>query len=196
MRCKDYKIGRMIVHRKGNVMELQKVLEKRRSVRKYENKPVEEEKIREMINAAACAPSWKNSQTARYYVVSDEEILSRVKSALPEFNQNNVSNAPVLIVSSFVHNRSGFERDGNPTNELGNGWGCYDCGLSNMNLLLKATELGLSTLVMGIRDAEKLTEILDIPESETIVSVIGVGYSSFEPEMPKRKSVDEIAKFY
>ena len=64
--------------------------------------------------------------------------------------------------------------DGSPTNELGNGWGYYDCGLQNMNLLLKAEELGLSTLIMGIRDAEKLRDVFHIPLEESIVSVISV----------------------
>lgn len=65
-----------------------------------------------------------------------------------------------------------------------------------LNLLLKATELGLGTLVMGIRDAGKLKEVFEIPEEEIVVSVIGVGYADVDPEMPKRKSVDETAKFY
>ena len=82
------------------------------------------------------------------------------------------------------------------SNELEDGWGCYDCGMQNMNLLLKATELGLGTLVMGIRDAGKLKEVFEIPEEEIVVSVIGVGYADVDPEMPKRKSVDETAKFY
>lgn len=49
---------------------------------------------------------------------------------------------------------------------------------------------------MGIRDAKKLAEILNISESEQIVSVISVGYRAIEPQKPKRKSVEEIAKFY
>ncbi|MFQ7173914.1 MAG: hypothetical protein ACLRQF_18750 [Thomasclavelia ramosa] len=51
-----------------------------------------------------------------------------LKRCLPEFNQENCKNAPVLI-ASFIPNRSGFERDGTPSNELANGWGCYDLGL-------------------------------------------------------------------
>lgn len=74
--------------------------------------------------------------------------------------------------------------------------GYYDCGLHNENLVLKATDLGLDTLIMGIRDAKKLAEILNISESEQIVSVISVGYRAIEPQKPKRKSVEEIAKFY
>lgn len=107
-----------------------------------------------------------------------------------------MADAPALIVTAIVLNCSGFEKDGMPTNELGNGWGFYDCGLQSMNLLLKATEQGLSTLVMGIRDNEKIKEILGIPETEAVVSVIGVGYSSLSPAMPKRKDIDEIAKFF
>lgn len=177
-------------------MELQSVLEKRRSIRKYQARQVEPEKLRQMIQAAILAPSWKNSQVTRYYVAQSKEMLQKVREALPEFNQNNTKDAPVLIVSTIVEGRSGYNPDGSASNELENAWGCYDCGMQNMNLLLKATELGLGTLVMGIRDAGKLKEIFEIPEEEIVVSVIGVGYTDADPEMPKRKSVDEIAKFY
>ena len=51
-------------------MELSKVMHTRRSVREYINKPVEQEKLREVISAAQLAPSWKNSQVSRYYVVT------------------------------------------------------------------------------------------------------------------------------
>ena len=177
-------------------MELQNALETRRSIRKYQAKPVEPEKIRQMIQAAILAPSWKNSQVTRYYVAQSEEALQKVREALPEFNRNNTKDAPVLIVSTIVKGRSGYNVDGTASNELEDGWGCYDCGMQNMNLLLKATELGLGTLVMGIRDAGKLKEVFEIPEEEIVVSVIGVGYADADPEMPKRKSVDETAKFY
>ena len=177
-------------------MELQNVLETRRSIRKYQAKPVEPEKIRQMIQAAILAPSWKNSQVTRYYVAQSEEALQKVREALPEFNRNNTKDAPVLIVSTIVKGRSGYNVDGTASNELEDGWGCYDCGMQNMNLLLKATELGLGTLVMGIRDARKLKEVFEIPEEEIVVSVIGVGYADVDPEMPKRKSIDETAKFY
>ena len=177
-------------------MELQNALETRRSIRKYQAKPVEPEKIRQMIQAAILAPSWKNSQVTRYYVAQTEEALQKVREALPEFNRNNTKDAPVLIVSTIVKGRSGYNVDGTASNELEDGWGCYDCGMQNMNLLLKATELGLGTLVMGIRDAGKLKEVFEIPEEEIVVSVIGVGYADVDPEMPKRKSIDETAKFY
>ena len=71
-----------------------------------------------------------------------------------------------------------------------------DLGLQNENLLLKATDLGLSTLVMGIRDADRLREMLSISEEEIIVSVIAVGYGDATPTMPKRKEISEFVTFY
>ena len=128
-------------------MELQNVLQQRRSIRKYKQQPVEKEKIEEMIQAAIYSESWKNSQTPRYHVIQSKEMLEQFKKkCLPEFNQKNIADAPVLIVTTFVKDRAGFQRNGSPDNELQNGWGVYDCGLANQNLILKATELGLGTL--------------------------------------------------
>mgnify|MGYP003281712221 FL=1 len=101
-----------------------------------------------------------------------------------------------MIVTTFVHNRAGFQTDGTPDNEIGNGWGCYDLGLQNENLILKATELGLSTLIMGLRDGDKIREMLSIPESETIVSVIAVGKADEEPSRPRRRELEDVLKFF
>ena len=102
----------------------------------------------------------------------------------------------MLIVTTYVKNVAGFENDGTPTNELGNGWGAYDLGLQSENLVLSARARGLDTLVMGIRKADKLREELSIPEEEEVVSVISLGYRDIEPQMPKRKELSEIAKFF
>ena len=101
-----------------------------------------------------------------------------------------------MVITTFVANRSGFERDGNPTNECGNGWGYYDLGLHNENFVLQATNMGLSTLIMGIRDAKKLRELLSIPETETIVAVIAVGKAAQSPEKPKRKEPADILRVF
>lgn len=179
-------------------MELDTVLRERRSMRKYQaGKKVGRELVEEVIKAAILAPSWKNSQTARYDVIMSEDLLKQVReTCLPAFNQINSQDAPVLIVASFVKNCSGYENDGTPSNELGNGWGCYDLGMHNGNLLLKAKELGLDTLVMGIRDADKLRELLSIGEEREVVSVIALGCGAADPQMPKRKTVEEITRFY
>lgn len=176
-------------------MEFKDLIIERRSVRKYKNQPVSEETIKELIKTAQYAPSWKNSQTARYYVInSGEKLESFRKEALPSFNQNNSANA-TLIVTTFVKGVSGFNGD-EPVNEVENGWGAYDLGLQNAYLILKAKDLGLDTLIMGIRHGDKIREFLSIPESEEIVSVIAVGYRDQDPKFNGRKDLDEIVKIY
>lgn len=179
-------------------MEFQKVIESRRSMRKYNaEKKVTKEMIEQMIAAAIEAPSWKNSQTARYYCVMSEEMQAKVRECLPEFNVKNSTGASALIVTAYKKNKSGFNPDHlTPTNELGNGWGIYDLGLHNENFVLKAVDLGLSTLIMGIRDAQGLQKLLEIPEEEQVISVIAVGYAAAEGNRPARKSAEDIAKFF
>lgn len=176
-------------------MELQQCLTERRSIRKYKDTPVTQEQIKELIGAAILAPSWKNSQVSRYYVTDTLEKTKQFLPCLPEFNQNNIQNAPVVIVSTVVKNRSGFERDGSFSTPLENGWQYFDNGLQVQNICLKAQELGLGTLIMGIYDHEKIREFFHIPDTEEIVAVLSVGYADIHPEMPKRKSVEEICTF-
>lgn len=178
-------------------MEFNALLEARRSVCAFDDtKAVTKEQIKTLIEAGIQAPSWKNSQTARYYCLLSGEARAKFSAdCLPEFNAKN-SQGAALVVTTFVSNRSGFDREGNPDNECGNGWGYYDLGLHNENFVLKAKELGLDTLIMGIRDSEAIRKELSIPETETVVAVIAVGYGTVEPSKPKRKSPDDIVKFF
>ena len=176
-------------------MELQTCIEQRRSVRKYKNQSVPRELIREIIKAATFAPSWKNSQVSRYYYVAEGNAKKELASYLGEFNGRNVQDAPVLIVSTVVNKRSGFTREGEYETHLKDGFQYYDCGMQSMNLCLKAYELGLATLVMGIYDEAAIRKLFDIDESQIIVAVTAVGYADGETSMPKRKSVDDITVF-
>lgn len=173
-------------------MSLTDALRGRRSIRHYDTtRSVTREQVEQLIDSAILAPSWKNSQTARYYCAVTHRAVAKVSACLPEFNRNNCRGA-ALIVTAFESNRAGFDRQGNPDNECGNGWGYYDLGLHNENLVLQAQAMGLGTLIMGIRDGEALRAALDIPESQTVVSVIAVGYPADNPDMPKRKSNADI----
>ena len=177
-------------------MELREVMQKRKSIRQYLTTPVEEEKVKAMIEAAILAPTWKNAQEIRYYVAVSEEKRQAVLDALAEGNRKKTQNAPVFLISAVILNRAGFQKDGTADNELGNGWGCYDLGLQNENLILKAKELGYGTLIMGLRAGDKLRELLSIPETETVVAVIAIGKAAEEPARPKRKAVEDIVRFY
>lgn len=175
-------------------MEYSELIMQRRSIRKYKEEPVDHDTLVSILKKAQLAPSWKNQQTSRCYVVeSKEEIEELRREALPSFNQNNSAGA-ALIVTTYVRNIVGYT-DGKPVNELGNRWGIYDLGLHDAYLILAAADAGLDTLIMGIRDAEAIRRVLSIPEEEDVVSVIAIGKRDQEPGTPKRKELNEVVKF-
>ena len=179
-------------------MEFQQVIDARQSVRSFNGKQVSEEILREMVSAAQAAPSWKNTQTSRYYCISTPEQVSKFReTVLPEFNQNSTKDATAYVVTTFRKNISGFNKaTGEADNEVGNGWGAYDLGLHDMLLCAKAVELGVDTLIMGLRDASVVADFCGIPEDEQVMSIIAVGYRSESvSKKPPRKSVDDVAKF-
>ena len=178
-----------------DVVSFDEVLTTRRSVRSYDaSKKISEAEVRELLTATQEAPSWANQQPTKYYVAISEEKLAAVQD-LVGGNKERIKDAPVLIVSTFEKGKSGFFQ-GNQTNEVGDGWGAYDNGLSNSYLILKARAMGFDTLIMGMRDADGLRQLFNIPESETIMAVISLGYRAGEPNRPERRPLDDIAKFF
>ena len=175
-------------------MEFVKLIETRRSVRGYAA-GVPHEDLLKILDRARQAPSWKNLQASRCYAVESPEALEAVRArALPSFNQNS-SQGATLLVSTYKKNVVGFT-EGRPDNEIGNGWGAYDLGLRDAYLILAAADLGYDTLIMGLRDADALREMLDIPEDEQIMSVIAIGKRAKEPVVRPRKAVEEGTKFF
>ncbi len=167
----------------------------RRSIRNYDaTKKISEAEVRELLKATQEAPSWANQQPTKYYVAISEEKLTAVQN-LVGGNKERIINAPVLIVSTFERGKSGFFQ-GNQTNEVGDGWGAYDNGLSNCYLILKARAMGFDTLIMGMREADGLRELFNIPENETVMAVISLGYRAGEPSRPERKPLADIVKFF
>ena len=171
------------------------VLISRRSIRSYDpSKKISEAEVRELIKAVQNAPSWANQQPTKYYVAITPEKLAAVQNMVGG-NKERIINAPVLIVSTFERGKSGFFR-GQQSNEVGDGWGAHDNGLSDAYLVLKARAMGFDTLIMGMRDADKLRELFSIPENETIMAVIALGYRAAEPRIPTHKDLDETVKFF
>ena len=178
-----------------DVVSFDEVLTTRRSVRSYDaSKKISETEVRELLTATQEAPSWANQQPTKYYVAISDEKLSAVQNMVGG-NKERIKDAPVLIVSTFERGKSGFFQ-GNQTNEVGDGWGAYDNGLSNCYLILKARAMGFDTLIMGMRDADELRKLFDIPENETIMAVISLGYRAGEPNRPERRPLDDIVKFF
>ncbi|MEG2411483.1 MAG: nitroreductase family protein [Clostridium sp.] len=175
-------------------MEFQNCVETRRSIRKFNSKEVSNEVITDLVNTAAYAPSWKNSQVTRYYAIKNPDKIKEISLAMPSFNRDIVANAPVVIVTSVVKNRSGYTREGSFDSPKGTGWQMYDCGLSNMVFSLKANELGLGSVILGLFDEEKVSAITRVSHTEEIVAVIPIGYYDEEVSMPRRKFADTILK--
>ena len=171
------------------------VLTSRRSVRSYDaTKKISEVEVRTLLTAVQEAPSWANQQPTKYYVAISPEKVAAVQN-LVGANKERIAGAPVLIVSTYERGKSGFFQ-GQATNEIGDGWGAYDNGLSNCYLILQARAMGFDTLIMGMRDADGLRQLFNIPESETIMAVISLGYRDSEPTRPDRRPLDEIVKFF
>jgi nitroreductase len=199
MPLNSYKFVKKVYHEeKGGyeIMEFNELIQARRSIRSYEaDRTIDRSVIEEILKAAQQAPTWKNSQTGRYYIVNTPEKMEELRTkALPSFNQKSSSNASALIVTTFVRDVSGYTA-GAPDNEFGNHWGAYDLGLQNSYLILKASDLGFDTLIMGIRDAEELRTLLEIPENEEVAAVIALGYREGNAAARPRKDLSEIAFF-
>ena len=172
------------------------VLASRRSVRNYDaSRTITEPEVRTLLAMVQDAPSWANGQPTRYYAAVSPDKVEAVKKLVGERNAENIAGAPVVPVSTFRKGLSGFFR-GDATNEVGDGWGAYDNGLSDAYLILAARSMGFDTLIMGYRDADGLRQLFGIPEEEAVMAVIALGYRADDPTRPARKSLDEIVKFF
>lgn len=179
-------------------MELIKGIKKRRSIRKYKPDELKKETIEKIIDVARFAPSWKNSQTTRYIVVTDKSVKNNIaENGTLNFskNKNNINSAPALVVLITEDKISGFNPDGTPTTDKGEHWQSFDAGIACEAFCLAAYEYGLGTLIMGIYDESKISKILNLNDNEKVSALIALGYSGEEPNAPKRKEISEISKF-
>lgn len=179
-------------------MEALKCIETRRSIRKFKAQPVLHETMKEIVAAAAYAPSWKNTQVTRYIVVEDADILAKIADEATlgfEHNKGIIKGAPALVVVSMVHGRSGFERDGSYTTSKEDRWEVFDAGLATQTFSLAAHDKGIGSVILGIFDEAKVAEIIGLDEGQKVAALVAVGYADEEPEAPKRKAVEELVRF-
>ncbi len=170
----------------------------RRSIRKFTPEPVTAEAIAAVLEAAAYAPSWKNTQTARYIVVTDADIKTQIAADCVlghEGNRKIVSEVPMLLVQTTIEGRSGYERDGTPSTAKGTHWQSFDAGIAAQTVCLAAHAHGLGTVIMGLFDPEKIAALLSVPEGQSVSALIAVGHPAIAPEAPKRKTIDELVRW-
>jgi nitroreductase len=169
-------------------MEVIDAIKKRRSIRKFKDKTVSKDLIKELLEAARLAPSAYNSQPWKFVIIDDKKIIGELKKE-SVFIQDHVYNAPLIIVCcgdiSCYPERS---KDSFELKDLLN----IDVSIAAENLVLRATELGLGTCYVGLVNREKIKKIMKIPENYIIPYVITVGYADENPSATSRKSLNEI----
>ena len=168
----------------------------RRSIRKFKAAPVDHSLLESLISDTSYSPSWKNSQITRFIAIEDSSILdSIVQDYTPSFNSDIIKQVPVLLAVTFVKGRSGFERDGSFSTKKGDRWQMFDVGVACQTFCLAAHNAGLGTVIMGIWDEDGITKLLKLPDDQELAALIAVGWPDVDPDVPMRKSVDELLPY-
>lgn len=169
----------------------------RRSIRKFKKDPIDPAVLSDLVETASYAPSWKHTQIARYIAVSGalkDQLAAECTAAYPH-NGEIITQAPVLIVVTYIKNRSGFERDGSYSTSKGGSWQMFDAGIASQTFTLAAYEQGIGSVIMGIFDEEKVASLLNLPEDREVAALIPIGYPDEAPVAPKRKPVEDLLSF-
>lgn len=114
-------------------METIQAIRSRRSIRKYQPKPVPHEVIEQIVADAAYAPSWKNTQIARYVLVEDRATIDKMAEEMVldfKLNEKTLKNCPAVMVLTYVTGRSGYERDGSFSTPKEAGFEMFDAGVA------------------------------------------------------------------
>ena len=159
-------------------MNVINAIKARKSVRRYLEKPIEEEKLLSVLEAGRLAPSASNRQEWRFIIVRDKTTRKKVAEAARR--QTFVGEAPAIIVSCA-------ETTGHI---MMCGQQCYpiDVAIALDHITLAAIELGLGTCWIGAFDEERVKEILNIPDEIRVVGLMPIGY-------PVDSSIKEKTRF-
>ncbi|MCX8173748.1 MAG: nitroreductase family protein [Thermoplasmata archaeon] len=165
-------------------MELMDAILRRRSVRKYQEKDVPEETVKNLVEIGNLAPSAGNLQARDFIVVRDKKTKEALAKA--SLNQEFVAEAPVNIV--ICTNEKKIKRYGTRGTTL---YTYQDTAASAMLIMLAALEHGLGTCWVGAFDEEAVRQILQIPSYARPVIIIPLGYPAEQPAMRKRAPLEE-----
>ncbi len=171
--------------------EFMEILKSRRSIRKFEEKKVEEDKIQNLLEAVRWSQSWANTQCWEVIVVTEEDQKKKLQEAVPSNNPAYLAivKAPVVFVMVAKLHQAGYYK-GKVTTKFGD-WFMFDMGIANQNLCLTAHAMGLGSVVVGLFDHDKVKEAMAVPEGYEVVTMIPVGYPAQSPKAPKRKEVSQ-----
>jgi nitroreductase len=198
-------------------MDVMEAIETRRSIRRYQDRPVPKDALDKVLEAARIAPSASNVQSWKFKVVTDTETRKRIR--VLAMGQRFVEEAPAVIACCLdleAYAERGkrarelvFKGKVRPSMEMilrsvrGNKDGDFDPermvinGVINVsiaveNMVLAATALGLGTCWVRAFDAPAVERLLDIPEGVSVLVLLTLGYPNESPVARPRKSLDEI----
>jgi nitroreductase len=159
----------------------------RKSVRAFSDRPVEDEKLKLILEAARLAPSASNRQEWRFVVVRDPEIRKKITSAASS-TVAFVGKAPVLIVACA-------ESDDHVM-QCGQLSYPIDVAIALNHITLAAVASGLGTCWVAMFEEPKVREILGIPEKIRVMALMPLGYPADPSPVEKRRlSMDRIVRY-
>lgn len=143
----------------------------RRSIRRFQQKPIPLEILKKLVNAARLAPSAANLQPLEYFIVSDKELCSKVFEKIswagylkPKWTPAQEERPAAYIVMLVK--------------DAENKWYLRDVSLATENIVLAAEEEGIGSCILCNIDREKIKQALEIPENIIVDSVIALGYKA------------------
>jgi len=170
-------------------MDVTEAIERRRSIRRFAEGEITDDEVRQIVEAARLAPSWKNRQPWRFVVVRSPQLREDIARALPQANRaaDSIRAASAVIVLIGVP-AEGETHDGKD-------YYLVDCGIAGEHLHLQATELGIGTVWVSLLDGATVCRVLDLPAGMECVAVFPLGRppaDSKEHPRSGRRAFDEV----
>jgi nitroreductase len=163
-------------------MDLYEAIRTRFSCRSYADKPVEEDKLHRILEAARLAPSACNGQPWKFVVIRD----AGRRQALAEIANNQQFIAQAGVVIAIVGTNPGRIMSCQVPSDP------VDCAIAIEHLALAATAEGLATCWIGAFDQDRCKAFLGVPDEYKIVELLPMGYPAGEATPRDRKSLDEV----
>lgn len=148
-------------------MQTLEAINARRSVRRYQDTPVEKEKVQALLEAAIRAPSAMNKQCWRFIAITDKETMAALAKCQAVIN-GWLKDAPAAIVVCADPKESS-DHNGLP-------YYMWDAALAMHTLVLAATDKGLGTCYLAAYKEDKVKELLGIPDNIRVVCMTPLGY--------------------
>ena len=162
---------------------MNEVIKVRRSIRKYQIKEIEEDKLFRVLEAGRLSPSAVNKQPWHFIVITDPEIRKRMKEA---YSRNWFYEAPVIIVICVDPTIAWVRGDGEKFWKV-------DGSIAMQSMILQATEENLGTCWIGAFHEKTVKKILKIPPHIRVLAMTPLGYpDETKSKVNKRKNMEEI----